>query len=75
MATNRKILARGIKYLSACLPLLFIGPIVINSSFKNEESPLFLYILILGILICGFSIFLGFKGLNTIMKSLFDGNK
>lgn len=75
MATNRKILAKGIKYLSGCLPLLFIGPIVINSSFKNEESPLFLYILILGILICGFAIFLGFKGLNTIMKSLFDGNK
>ncbi|KIX20000.1 membrane protein [Flavobacterium sp. 316] len=75
MGTNRKLLAKGIKYLSGCLPLLFIGPVVINSSFKNEESPLFPYVLGLGIMISGIAIFLGFKGINTIMKSLFDGNK
>ncbi|WP_130735058.1 DUF6095 family protein [Flavobacterium sp. J27] len=75
MGTNKKLLAKGIKYLSGTLPLLFIGPIVINSSFKNEESPLYPYVLTIGIIICAIAIYLGFKGINTIMKSLFDGNK
>ncbi|MBF03947.1 MAG: hypothetical protein CMP76_11690 [Flavobacterium sp.] len=75
MGTNRKLLAKGIKYLSGTLPLLFIGPIVINSSFKNEESPYYPYVLAIGILISAIAIYLGFKGINIIMKSLFDGNK
>ena len=75
MGTNRKILAKGIKYLTGCLPLMAIGPIVINSSFKNEESPFYPYVLSIGILFCGIAIYLGFRGINTIMKSLFDGNK
>ncbi len=75
MGTDRKLLAKGIKYLSGTLPLLFIGPIVINSSFKNEESPYYPYVLTIGILISAIAIYLGFKGINIIMKSLFDGNK
>ena len=75
MGTNRKLLAKGIKYLSGCLPLMAIGPIVINSSFKNEGRPLYPYVLTIGIIICGVAIYLGFKGINIIMKSLFDGNK
>lgn len=75
MATDKKILAKGIKFLSGALPLLFIGPVVINSSFKNKENPLYPFVLGLGILICGLAIFLIFKGINTIVKSLFDGNK
>ncbi|WP_445457574.1 DUF6095 family protein [Flavobacterium sp. HNIBRBA15423] len=75
MGTNRKLLAKGIKYLSGCLPLMAIGPIVINSSFKNEDSPYYPYVLSIGILLSAIAIYLGFKGINTIMKSLFDGNK
>lgn len=75
MGTDRKLLAKGIKYLSGTLPLLFIGPIVINSSLKNEESPYYPYVLTIGILISAIAIYLGFKGINIIMKSLFDGNK
>ena len=41
MATDKNILAKGIKYLSGALPLLFLGPIIINSAFKNQESPAF----------------------------------
>ena len=51
MATNKSILAKGIKYLAAALPLLFIGPVVITSAFKNEKHPLYVYVLILGIII------------------------
>lgn len=75
MATDKNILFKGIRYLSGALPLLFIGPIVINSSFKNKENPLYPYILVLGIIISLFAMFLLFKGLTTITKSLFDGDK
>mgnify|MGYP003607594967 FL=1 len=75
MATDRKTLQKGIRYLSICLPLLFIGPIIINSAFKNKENTLYPYILGLGIVISLYAMFLLFKGLTTITKSFFDGDK
>ncbi|WP_430400385.1 DUF6095 family protein [Flavobacterium sp.] len=75
MPTNKKILLKGVQFLSGALPLLFIGPVVINSSFKNKENPLYPFILGLGILFCAAAIFCMFRGINLIMKSLFDGNK
>ncbi|MGV7107380.1 DUF6095 family protein [Flavobacterium sp. U410] len=73
--TNRKLLYKGIKILAFTLPLLFIGPVVINSAFKNQKHPLYPYVLGLGIVICGFAMYLIFKGINTLVKSLFDGDQ
>jgi hypothetical protein len=75
MATNKRILQKGILFLSAALPLLFIGPVVINSSFKNKENPIYPFILGFGVLLCASAIFCLFRGINLIMKSLFDGDK
>jgi hypothetical protein len=72
MATNKEILFKGIKYLLFALPLLFIGPSVIFSSFKNQEHPFYIPILGLGIICCLASMFLIFKGIQTVMQSLFD---
>jgi hypothetical protein len=75
MPTNRKILSKGIRYLSGAMPLSFIGPVVINSSFKNQDSPYYEIVLGIGILVCGLAVFFMFKGVTTIVKSLFDGDK
>ena len=75
MATDKNILAKGIKYLSGALPLLFLGPIIINSAFKNEKHPLYPYVLGLGIIIALAAMFLIFKGITTLVKSMFDGDK
>jgi hypothetical protein len=72
MGTNKQILAKGIRYMSGALPLFFIGPVVIHSSIKNQEHPLFIPVLGLGIITCLTGIWLAFIGLRTIMKSLFD---
>lgn len=69
--TNRKILFQGVKYMAITLPLMFAGPIIIYSSFKNQGHPLYYPILGLGILCCLASMLLFFKGIQTIMKSLF----
>jgi hypothetical protein len=73
MSTNKEVLYKGIKYLGYALPLLFIGPSVIHMAFKNQSHSLYFPVLGLGIVLCLLSIFLIFRGLKTIMKSLFDG--
>ncbi|WP_428225036.1 DUF6095 family protein [Flavobacterium sp.] len=71
MSTNKELLVKGVKKLAFALPLLFIGPSVIFSSFKNQNHPFYIPVLGLGIIICGVSIFLIFKGIQTMMRSLF----
>jgi len=63
---------KGIRYMSGALPLFFMGPVVIHSSFKNKSHFMFFPVLGLGIITCGIGMYLMFKGLKTIMKSLFD---
>ena len=70
MATDKKILMKGLKYLSGALPLFFIGPVVIHSSFKNQNHPFFFPVLGVGVILCIAAIALVFLGLRTIMKSL-----
>lgn len=69
--TDRRVLFKGVKYLGFALPLMFAGPIIIYSSFKNQQHPLYYAVLGFGILCCISSMFLFFKGIQTIMKSLF----
>lgn len=75
MSTNKEILYKGIKYLGFALPLMFIGPSVIHMSFKNQNNSFYIPVLAIGIILCLLSIYLIFKGIQTIMKSLFDGNQ
>ncbi|CDF80109.1 conserved hypothetical protein [Formosa agariphila KMM 3901] len=56
------------------LALMFLGPTLIHIAFTNTEKPLYIPILIVGILICGLAIFFAFKGLMTIMDSMFKKN-
>lgn len=70
--TNKKVLSKGIKYLAGALPLVMIGPSVLYSAFNNQEHPLYLAVLILGIIATFAAIFLMFKGIMTIVKAMFD---
>jgi len=70
--TNKPQLMTGLKYLAGALPLSFIGPVVLFSSFKNQEHVWFIPVLIFALLAMAAAIFLMFKGINTVMKSLFD---
>jgi hypothetical protein len=72
MNTNKEVLSKGIKYITISLPCLFIGPAVIHFAFINKLQPLFYLILAIGIGICITAMVMLFKGLNTIMKSLFN---
>ena len=69
---NKKVLNRGIRYLAMALPLLFIGPVIIHSSFKNQNNPLFYPVLGFGIVVCITAMWFMFLGLRTVTNSIFD---
>ena len=72
MSTNRTVLSKGIKYLVFALPLLFIGPSVIYNAFINKQNVWHYLVLAVGILLSGLAVYFMYKGLQTIMKALFN---
>jgi len=73
--TDKEILVKGIKKMGLALVLLFLGPTLLYISFSNQEKALYIPLLIIGIITCGSAILFIFKGLNTIMDSMFKSNK
>ncbi|WP_274476508.1 DUF6095 family protein [Mangrovimonas aestuarii] len=69
--TNKTVLVNGLKKMAISLAAMFLGPILISVAFWNQEKPLFIPILCLGIFVAGAAIFFAFKGIMTIMDSMF----
>ncbi len=69
--TNRKVLIKGLKTMGLSLGTIFLGPVLIHIAFSNQEKPLYIPILVLAIIICGLAMYLAFKGINTIIDSIF----
>ena len=72
--TNKDILVQGLKKMAISLLCMFIGPLLIHIAFSNQEKSLYIPILIVGILTCLLAIFMAFKGLKTIMDSMFNSD-
>jgi hypothetical protein len=72
MGTNREVLNKGIKYMVWAVPLAFIGPTIIYNAFINKQNGWHYVVLAVGIVLCFFAVYFMFKGLNTIVKSMFD---
>lgn len=53
------------------LPMFFIGPSIIYNAFQNKHTNWHYLVLVIGIAMCFFAVYFAFKGLNSIMKSLF----
>ena len=73
--TDKYVLVKGLKKMGISLVLMFMGPILIYIAFSNQERVLYIPILIFGIFGCGTAVFFAFKGLNTILDSMFKSNK
>ncbi len=69
--TNKDVLVKGIKIMGLSLIFMFLGPTLLYVAFSNKEKPLYIPLLILGLIICGAAIFFAFKGIQTIMNSMF----
>ena len=75
MPTDKILLNKGIKFMVYALPLFFIGPSLIYNAFQNQQNVWHYLVLAVGISMCFGAVFFSFKGLNTIVKSMFDGDK
>lgn len=69
--TDFDLLKKGIKFMAFALPLLFLSPYLLTLSFLNKETFMFFLFLFFGIISGGGAIYLGFRGINTILKSIF----
>lgn len=69
--TDQKLLAKGLKYMVFTLPLLFLCPYLITLSFLNKDNFTFYIFLIIGIIAGGFAFYFFYKGIKTIMNSIF----
>jgi hypothetical protein len=69
--TDVELLRKGVKYLAIALPLLFLSPYLITLAFLNTET-IYGYVFFgLGFIAGVGAMYLVFKGINTIMKSIF----
>lgn len=71
---SKGLLFKGLKYSIGAIPLMFLGPILIHNAFMNKHTWIHYIVLGIGIFICITSVYLMFKGIQIIMKSLFDEN-
>ena len=72
MYTNKEKLLKGIKLMGGTLFLLVTAPIVLNTSFKNQDHPMFIPVLGIGIILFIAAIYFGFKGIQMLMRALFN---
>ena len=69
--TNKQLLGKGLKTMGITLFLMFLGPVILHTGLSNPDKPLYIPLIIAGVLICGTAIYFGFKGIRVIMKSMF----
>jgi len=75
MRTDKTLLLKGVKYLAYTVLLMFSAPFAIYQAFKNEGHPLYIPVLIFGILLAIAAIGMGFYGIKTIVDALFGKRK
>lgn len=69
--TDKKELFKGIKTMAFALLSLFMGPILLSFAFSKPDDKLYFPLLILGCAISAMAIIMLFKGIRTIMGSMF----
>lgn len=72
---NKTLLQKGLKFTLFSLPLMFLGPSVIHNALINRDKGIHYLILIIGIILCMLAVFLMFKGISIMVKSIFNDNK
>ena len=69
--TDKQLLVKGLKYMAITIPLLILTVYLFTLSFLNTESKIIYYVLPLAFVGMTGTIWLGFKGIKTILKSIF----
>ncbi|MBO0322477.1 hypothetical protein J0X14_09220 [Muricauda sp. CAU 1633] len=73
--TDKELLVKGLKSFGYTIFCMFLGPVLFYEAIKNDDNPLFIPVLILGILFGGLAIYLGFRSVNIVMDAVFGKKK
>ncbi|SDB44076.1 hypothetical protein SAMN03097699_1358 [Flavobacteriaceae bacterium MAR_2010_188] len=73
-STDKDILIKGLKLMGITALLMFVGPTVVYVSLTDKTQAVFIPLISIGFIICGAAIYFGFKGIRTIMDSMFNKN-
>lgn len=69
--TDKDMLFKGVKTMFLALLSLFLGPILLSFAFSKPDAPLYYPLLLIGCAVCLLAIFMVYKGIKTIMDSMF----
>jgi len=72
--TDKDILVKGLKKMGLSLIFMFLGPTLLYVAFSNQQKSLYYLILLLGGIVSILAIYFAFKGIMTIMDSMFKRN-
>ncbi|MEE9363312.1 MAG: DUF6095 family protein [Cellulophaga sp.] len=68
---NTDLLSKGLKFITYTIGLLFLAPFTIYQAFKNEEHPLYIPVLIVGLLLAIAAIGFGFYSVKVFVDGIF----
>lgn len=72
---NKLLFQKGLKKMSFFLLCSFTGPFIVHQAFKNQGHPLYLPVLIFGILLLIVAFYFGFSGIKTLVNALLGQRK
>lgn len=75
MKTNKILLIKGLKSFAYTVIAMFLAPVLLYQAFKNTDKPLFIPVLIVGLVTAGFAIYLGFRSVKITMDAVFGEKK
>lgn len=73
--TDKELLVKGIKMMLLTAFLMFLGPTLFYIGLSNKEKVLFIPLMIVATVVLILAVFLMYKGLKTIMNSMFETKK
>ncbi len=74
-STDKEVLVKGIKFMGIAIFLMFAGPTLLHLVLSNKDKGFYIPLLGIAIIICILAIYFAFKGINTILDSLFKSKK
>lgn len=69
--TDKEVLVKGIKIMLLTAILMFLGPTLFYIGMSNKEKALFIPIMIVVSIVLVLAVYFMYKGLKTIMSSMF----
>ena len=63
-----KFLKKGFIQVFTGISLCFIGAVLVSQAFNNQDHPLFIVVLIIGVIFLVLAIYFGYRGISNILN-------